>query len=380
MLNPALFNRLQRRFGKGNVRVQAENIAMLYHYATDVVADTKQLKVDYHGEEYQVRCPFCWDWKHRLCINHMWGIYDPVTGSDNLWLAHCWNENCLSNKKYGNRRELYNQLYEYINIGLTDMTHETMRTRSVSAIQYKPRPMELPGAVWPLDDMKRRRPNHKAIDYVEDRLWDATYLGQQYNVSYCLDSYYDDAKNRIIAPAYLHGKLVGWQARYVGEAPKDTAKWWTCPGFRCGSTLYNYDRMSKCQTKVIVEGPADVWNFGPQAAGLFNKVMTPDQRKLLADCFEPEDVIVVLLDPEMDSKAKARGDQHHIEKLCNELMAEPKFRKRVMKVYLPHCSDPDELDKEYMRLLIKEEAKRNNLPVTFTKPKEITDATRDIPT
>jgi hypothetical protein len=381
MLNPELFKRLEHRFGKGHVKVNAENRPMVSSYRVDPYGEgmTSRLEIEYPGEEYHVRCPFCRDCKQRLYINHRWGVRDPVSGSDNLWLVHCWNEECFSNHNTGNRREMYNQLWEYILIGR--VTHDTILTRSAAnKALYKPRAMELPGAVWPLDDMKRRKSSHKAIQYVEDRLWDPVYLGRNYGVGYCLDSYYEDAKNRIIAPAYLHGKLVGWQARYVGDAPKGVAKWWTCPGFSCGSTFYNYDRMAQCQTKVIVEGPADVWNFGPQAAGLFNKNMTLDQRRLLEQCFRPDDVIVVLLDPEMDSKAKQRGDTHHIEKVWNMLITEPRFRRRVLKVYLPHGSDPDELDKEYMRLLIKEEARRNNLPVTFSRPKEQSDATRNIST
>jgi hypothetical protein len=71
----------------------------------------------------------------------------------------------------------------------------------------------------------------------------------------------------------------------------------------------------------------------------------------------------------MDEKSKARGEVHHIEKLHQQLITEPRLGRRVIRVYLPHGSDPDELDREYMRELIKYEGRRNNLPITFTKPK-----------
>lgn len=378
MLNPQLFKLLERRFGAGNVKVQSENQEMVCSYKIDPTRSTSDLRskleVETSGEEYHVRCPFCQDWKPRLYINHRWGMFDETSRSKNLWLAHCWNEECLS--QYGNQVALYDQVFEYLQIGQTTINFNTVRPDRNIAVR-QPKKIELPGPMWPLDHMKRRRSTHEAIIYVEDRLWDPVYLAQQYEVGLCLDSFYEQARNRIVAPVRLNGVLVGWQARYVGDAPEGVAKWWTCPGFSCGSALYNHDRMATCQTKVIVEGPADVWNFGPQAAGLFGKQMSKPQKKLLTDCFRPGDVAVILLDPEQDAKSQARGEQHHIEKLYNDLLQEPKLNRRVIRVYLPHGCDPDELDREYMRLLIKEEAKKNKLTVTFSKPTtqlKVTDA------
>jgi len=369
MLNPKLFRLLERRFGPGNVKVQAEDQDMVSRYKLDptqsLLEARQSLHIDHSGEEYMVKCPFCRDWKHRLYINHRWGTYDSVSGSRNLWLAHCWNNECLT--KYDNQVSLYDQVMVYTNIGPMDYQAPVVRSDGNLAIR-KPRKYVVPGALWQLADMKRRSPHHSTIKYVEDRLWDPVYLSKQYGVSHCVDSFLHEVRGRIVAPVQLKGKDIGWQARYVGEAPKGTMKWYTCPGFSCGRALYNYDKMAGCQTKVIVEGPADVWNFGPQAAGLFNKNMTSDQRKLLAECFRPDDVVVILLDPTQDDKAKARRDQHHIEKLYDTLIAEPKFCKRVIRVYLPHGCDPDELDREYMRELIKHEGRRHNLPITFTKP------------
>jgi hypothetical protein len=270
---------------------------------------------------------------------------------------------------YSNQLELYNQVVEYCQIGprLEPRVVETRTSDTVA--KRKPKPLALPGPVITLDVMKEKTPRHRALQYVEDRLWDPVKLGKLHRVSYCVDAYYSMAADRLIAPVFLHGKQIGWQARYLGDPPKGVAKWWTCPGMPIGSCLYNYDNMTKCQTKVIVEGPADVWSFGPQAAALFTKTMSKEQRRLLVDCVRPEDTVVILLDPAQDDKSKARGELHHIEKLYNQLQKEPKLSGKVLKVYLPDGCDPDELDRSYMRRLIKYHANKQGLHVSFGKPK-----------
>lgn len=372
MLNPNLFALLEHRFGKGNVRVHNRDHEMVCRYVADPMQVGEgcryRLAIDTPGEEYLVKCPFCKDWKHRLYINHRWGVYDPQTSTRNLWLAHCWNEPCLST--YDRQKLLYEQVVEFFNAGSFAAYAEgpqVVRSDRTLAITQSTKSVDIPGALWQLDHMKRSSPRHVAVRYVEDRLWDPVQLGLRYKVSYCIDAYNPEVKGRIVAPVYMREKLVGWQARYVGDTPKGKAKWYTCPGMRVGSCLYNYDRMCQQQTKVIVEGPADVWSFGPQAAGIFNKVMTKEQRQLLVNCFNEGDVVVILLDPEQDPKSKARGEQHHIEKLFAELQSEPKLRGRVVKMYLPHGCDPDELDREYMRSLISEQAHKQGLITTFKK-------------
>lgn len=370
MINPELFHLLERRFGVGNVNIQAENREMSSTYTIDASQDLSDLRyklaITSPGEEYYVRCPFCHDWKPRLYINHRWGKYDAHTRSKNLWLAHCWNEECLSS--YDNQRSLYEQVVEYSNIGSVSKYATTVLRPQTTLKVRPPRKLEMPGAMWPLDDMVVRSPRHAAIAYVESRLWDAAYLGRIYGVQYCVESHLTQAVRRIVAPIHMQGEFKGWQARYVGDPPEGVAKWYTCPGMQVGATLYNFDRMCRHQTKVIVEGPADVWSFGPQACGIFNKKMTSEQIRLLTECVSSDDVIVILLDPAQDAKTKARGELHHIEKLYYDLNAIPKLARKVIKVYLPHGCDPDELDREYMHRLISAEAQRNKLQVKFTKP------------
>jgi hypothetical protein len=374
MLNPSLFALLEKRFGEGNVKIANENQEMIGGYRVDPLGSLTnlnyRLQIETPGEEYLVRCPFCNDWKHRLYINHMWGEFDTTANSKNIWLAHCWNEDCLQD--YNNRMALHDQVLEYYQIGPRSYSTGPIVRSVHSAVKQRPRKMELPGIVWQLDDMKRRSPKHDALKYIEDRLFDPTYLGERYEVGYCLDSYYENARNRIIAPIRYEGKLVGWQARYLGDPPKGVMKWYTCPGCPTGSYLYNYDEMRKHQTKVITEGPGDVWGFGPQACACFTKSMSAEQKRLFLDCFRPDDVAVVMLDPVQDLKTRLRGELHHIEKLYLELEQEPKLRGRVIKVYLPGGHDPAEMDRDYMRSLIRLHAEEKGLYTSFGKPKETT--------
>ena len=131
--------------------------------------------------------------------------------------------------------------------------------------------------------------------------------------------------------------------------------------------LYNLDIAQKYKTKVLVEGPGDVWSFGLPAIGIFGKAMARDQLNLLADKSAEGDTVVVLLDPDQAEDEKAKGRLHHIEKLYRDLSEIPKFQGRVLKVYLPKGYDPGDLDRAYMRRLIKATALAENIDVNFEK-------------
>lgn len=373
MINPALYRFLERTFGEGNVKIVAEDEPMSAEYKTRIdrtrtaagsKSETKyELHPDVPGEEYHVSCPYCNDTRGRLYINHRWGVKDDTTGTHNLWLAQCYNEMCLS--EYSNQAKLRERVYGNVMIGPSQL-----RAPAVSVSRGKLRQVEPPGVLWPMHKLARKSPNHHAVAYLEDRLIDPSYVGRRYGVSYCVSS--DDFRvvGRIVAPAYVKQKLVGWQARFVGDPPsKSIPKWLTATHFRVGSMLYDGDHGLACQTKIVVEGPADVWGFGTGALGAFRNGMTQQQREMLANSFEPGDVVVVMLDPEQNPIEAAKRRVHHIEKLFGELQRYDKLRGRVLKVYLPGGLDPGEADRRYMRDLILLHAEEAKLPVKFGKPK-----------
>jgi len=129
--------------------------------------------------------------------------------------------------------------------------------------------------------------------------------------------------------------------------------------------LYNYDFGIQYQTKVLVEGPPDVWGFGRQAMGLIGKNISEQQIDVLEKASQAGDVVVVMLDPDRSPDAKLRNKPHHIETVALRLEARRKFKGRVLRVYLPEGTDPGELDREYMRDMIRYEADKANLPVSF---------------
>src|SRR5271166_2797304 len=104
-LRPELFNRLKYRFG--HVAIACEGESMSARVVTKQGKPT--LEISHPGEYYRVNCPYCSDLRKRLWINHMWGYLHPVTQTRNLFLAICYNENCLANAE--NRKWLYREVY-----------------------------------------------------------------------------------------------------------------------------------------------------------------------------------------------------------------------------------------------------------------------------
>lgn len=49
------------------------------------------------GEYYRVSCPFCVDTRQRLYINHMFNVLGE-DGDDHLYLAYCFNEQCIDSR------------------------------------------------------------------------------------------------------------------------------------------------------------------------------------------------------------------------------------------------------------------------------------------
>src|ERR1043166_8551066 len=69
----------------------------------------RRLEVTQRGETYRVNCPFCGDDRHRLWVNHRWGLFDIGTNRRNLWLAKCFNEDCLKPK--GRPQQLWTMVF-----------------------------------------------------------------------------------------------------------------------------------------------------------------------------------------------------------------------------------------------------------------------------
>src|SRR5262245_45733418 len=138
VLRPQLYERLKHRFGD----VKISNHGQAIRWGVRVVDGRPRRFIDkrhghHQGESYVVCCPYCHDGRHRLTINHMWGFYDELTGSRNLWLVHCFNEKCIDS--YDQQKALHDHVWD-------DCTPDQIGDRVYQGTD----PLTQPGEVsWP---------------------------------------------------------------------------------------------------------------------------------------------------------------------------------------------------------------------------------------
>lgn len=352
-LNPQLYRRLQHLFGRVKRPFPHAGEAFIGKAGVGV-DDEPLLHVEHWGETYPVCCPFCNDTRYRLYVCHMYGKRD-LHGRRMNFLVICFNEGCLA--KYENRQELFERLQE-----ADDFLEEAQVAHGI-VVPEEAREVEWPGPCQRLDTL---RPTHPARNYLCARGFDPDLLGRKYTVSYCHESHFFLAKNRIIIPIFDGAKLKGWQARYIGELPwKDPdkkrdlpPKYFSCPGAQFRSRcIYNWDRVKQWETGIIVEGPMDVWRFGAMAGGIFGNTMTTVQRRRFAAAFRYRSG-VLLLDPEEYDSAPTR-------KLLEYMQT--KLQGRFCAVKLPVGTDPGSLGRDFLREFVREQATEQGVTVTYRK-------------
>ena len=357
-LNPLLYGKLERVFGR--VIIANEGQAMLARYAGNPTAPRgadgqirQELVISNPGEYYKVNCNKCNDTRHRLWFNHRWGVQDEQ-GRRNLWLAVCYNEGC-----YGNYEELKELLDEMS--GLANMSHrDILPGKKVTGTPD----LQMPGPTTPLHKLPA---DHPANAYLASRYYDPEQLGRFYGVGYCHSSDYYLARNRIIAPVYqikdgvVH--LKGWQARHIGEADWHvTPKWWTSPGMKKSHLLYNLPNARLYRTGVVVEGPGDVWGFGPMACATFGSSLGQEQERQLAKAFEGLPLVFLWdSDVQQDATKKAKYDDM-IDRLSNS-----GSYAGVASVILPEGTDPGSLDRQCMRPYVAAEALKQGVKTDWRR-------------
>ncbi len=220
----------------------------------------------------------------------------------------------------------------------------------------------MPGPCVPLHKLD---PDHHARAYLEERGFDPDRVGRVYGASFCLDSHYYLAARRIIVPIKDRGELRGWQARYVGERDWKAGddglvlpKYFSMPGMPRRLLLYNLDRARQYPTGVIVEGVTDVWKFGPMAVASLGATMSGVQIEKFFAAFRRRGTAVLLYDPEAMETPGAR-------KVIDAL--EMSMSQRYVAVKLPAGTDPGELDREFLRDYVAEEAERQKVKVSWKK-------------
>lgn len=326
-LRPELYNRLVHRFR--HVEISGEGEEMVSSLQTSAHTGKKTREAWSFGEYYRINCPFCGDLRQRLWINHQWGRLDPETDSKQLYLAHCFNENCL--KEDCNRNWLYADVFSDFATG-DDVVLPGKRSSVISGRE----------CVWPGDMrlLTQLPDDHPANVYLRNRGFDPDYLGRKLNVSCVLDALPDlqPALGRILIPFYMHGKAVGWTARSIGNRIGEP-KYWTMPGMKKSQILYNYDMAKQFQTVCICEGPTDVWRVGPSAVALSGKTMSEHQKQLTAATWG-NGTAIVLLDGD------AQEDGRRVYDALAGLV-----QRRVL-VNLPDGKDPGDFTQEQLQEVI----------------------------
>ena len=93
---------------------------------------------------------------------------------------------------------------------------------------------------------------------------------------------------RIICPCWMHGRLVGWQARSTLLNPaEDTGiaavRYLSMPGpLWRQSTLFGYDHAEKSNVVCLVEGPLDVVQAGPPCVCAMGMAVSRPQLEMVA--------------------------------------------------------------------------------------------------
>jgi hypothetical protein len=345
-LNPTLYGLLRQEFG--NVRLAHKDDAMAKQYVINYDVHPPRLKLappaHGYGEYYRVNCPFCYDTRGRLWINHMWGVWDSVVSSYNLWLANCFNEEaCLSDPDC--RQALFKQVYGFKNM---DQRSDPIEILTGNTYDEPLKEVTYPGDWIALTNLGQ---DHPAIQYMLSREY--TYeMFDKYHLGYCIDALYEyrAAKDRIIIPLFMDEVLVGWQARYVGELDwKKTPipKYYNLPGMKRRQILYNYDTARKEPYGVLLEGVTGVWNLGDKAVALLGKVLSGAQLELIIKTWK---AVVILMDGDDTGKEAAQA-------IYDEL----RHYIPCVVVTLPPERDPGNSDAEWLWMLIHTKAASEGL-------------------
>lgn len=365
VLNEALYTALRLRFG--SVEVANPGQRRRVHYVPNWSGRGRRLRADVseHGEEYRINCPFCNDRRKRCYVSHQYLVRDATTGSMNIGLFHCFNERCHTDQ---NNRVDFQDMIEGALLAVRRGYAQI--PSGVSNIQ-QPCPEPPPEPLAPIDlpigcvSIADLPASHPAAHYLtQNRGFNLQELAANYDVRYCHSGWGGDSRagSRIVIPVRQEGQLMGWQARYVGEAE------WTARepkykfpvGMKKSRLLYNIDAAVRYPVVVLCEGATDVWRVGPMGVAAFGKELSRHQCELLVQkCADK--CLVIMLDADASVEA-------HV--LWAELR--DRFRGGVVLAELPAGSDPGAQDRNALWVAIANAARKQSIvwPPPATSPIE----------
>lgn len=344
VLCPQLYAKLKAIFKE--VKIANHGVPINWHPRQDADGNWDFNIVD-GGEYYRVNCPFCNDTRFRLWINHMYGQWTSDRRRCLTHLAHCYNDDlCLTISE--NRKELADKILGFRNANARTPLFEVVPAeQGVVRQRFTP-----PGLLMPIKSLP---PVHPAVQYLlEPPPAGRGYtleLCEHYEISVCLDPNpdYRFLRNQIIFPIKQYGELVGWQARTPGDPPPGLAKYFTMPGLKKTSILYNLDNVLGKPFIVLTEGVTDVHRLGDYAVATLGCSLHAMQIQIIEHYWANRPV-VFLWDPE--------AIEQHTELI-------EKFKSKhagpVIVVSLPAGTDPGSLPTEITWGYIKAAAENEHV-------------------
>jgi hypothetical protein len=335
-LNLQLFHQLERLFGNVIVANIGEPMKADYERAFD---GRVKMRVVSPGEYYRISCPYCADRRHRLYVNHRWGLIDSKTKTRNRWLAKCFNENCLANEE--NRDSFFERL------GLAALLHPNSRppcpAPPVSTATVPILPVGLPSDFARLDALPD---DHPAVEYVRNRRFGPEKIASIWGVGFSQEVG-RSTQGRLVIPVYVvddgQRRLVGWQARVIDNSV--SSKYLTATGMKKSRVLYGMHRLPDTGPIIVCEGPLDVWRFGRGAVALFGKTASVPQVDLLLEHGAGRPWIVAL-------DGDARDDAEALASRLEEIRQTQLLRPDKSPVYvLKLARDRDPADYSRKRLM-----------------------------
>lgn len=306
ILNPALYLAIKANYGNVWVSRRGERL-----YETTVlhpVTGYPDSQITHYGEQYYLSCPFCNDTRKRLFINHTFGQPDP--NGKLRYIVKCFNEECF--KVPSNMEKLKHTLTGFVNANVRSAPPLVFTTNgwgNAAAVAPPVVQPDMPGEVIPLSKLARLSPTHPAVQYMLGEREYTLDMLDRYVISYCGHSHtYPVASNRIIFPYFKNGRLLGWQARYIGTPPhKHVPKYYNLPNMQKSIWMYNFDVAGEQDMLVITEGAPAVHFIGDKATALLGKSLSPIQHQLIVERCSKKP-IVVWLDDEAQAKAEFMCD------------------------------------------------------------------------